>query len=291
MNDVTIVAGLGHARTALVQARTDLERLLVRDHARALQEAAGIIKRRDIQTEASILVQDAERAIAKANPPAPPGRGKTVTRDNGITPEVTRQIRSAHAKLTDDEYDERVQAARDSQEPLTRKALRNPAANLSLLYTGAIEWYTPAEYIDAARAVMGGIDLDPASSAVANETVKAARYFTAEDDGLAQEWAGRVWLNPPYKMPLIRDFVLKLFDSQGVTEAVLLTNNATDTKWWHHAAVRSAANCFTAGRINFYNQAGGSNGPTNGQCFFYAGPNALAFHREFGRFGWMPLMA
>jgi hypothetical protein len=30
------------------------------------------------------------------------------------------------------------------------------------------------------------------------ETVRAAAYFTKEDDGLTKEWNGNVWLNPPY---------------------------------------------------------------------------------------------
>ena len=56
---------------------------------------------------------------------------------------------------------------------------------------------TPPEYIEAARRVLGTIDLDPASSALFNELTKAKRFFTKEDDGLAQDWSGTVLLNPP----------------------------------------------------------------------------------------------
>ena len=42
---------------------------------------------------------------------------------------------------------------------------------------------------------MGGIDLDPASSAEAQKTIKAKKFFSAADDGLGKKWRGRVWLN------------------------------------------------------------------------------------------------
>src|SRR6266567_8413556 len=69
------------------------------------------------------------------------------------------------------------------------------------------EWFTPVEIIEAVRDVLGTIDLDPASCDEAQETVQATRYFTAENDGLKQEWAGRVWLNPPFSHPLNIHFV------------------------------------------------------------------------------------
>lgn len=59
------------------------------------------------------------------------------------------------------------------------------------------EHYTPPEYIEAAREVMGGIDLDPATSFAANQTVRAKHWWQKEDDGLGRTWHGRVWLNPP----------------------------------------------------------------------------------------------
>jgi hypothetical protein len=66
------------------------------------------------------------------------------------------------------------------------------------------EWYTPREYVEAAREVMGGIDLDPASCAEANAIVKATRYYAEQDDGLTQPWVGRVFVNPPGG--LVREF-------------------------------------------------------------------------------------
>src|SRR2546427_12378186 len=60
------------------------------------------------------------------------------------------------------------------------------------------EWYTPSKYIEAAREVMGSIDLDPASCELANRSVKASRYYTKEDNGLMHPWWGNVWLNPPF---------------------------------------------------------------------------------------------
>jgi len=61
-----------------------------------------------------------------------------------------------------------------------------------------VEHYTPTWIVDSARAVMGGIDLDPASTSLVNDAhVHATRFYCEADDGLAHPWAGRVFLNPP----------------------------------------------------------------------------------------------
>ena len=67
-----------------------------------------------------------------------------------------------------------------------------------IVASGENEWYTPEKYVEAARKVLGKIDLDPASSKPANKIIKATKFYTLADDGLKQPWNGRLWLNPPY---------------------------------------------------------------------------------------------
>ena len=96
--------------------------------------------------------------------------------------------------------------------------------------TGDSEWFTPANMITLARKVLGGIDLDPASTAAANRVVKAAQFYTATEDGLTLPWRGRVWMNPPYAHPAIEQFTSKLVESArsgSVPAAMILVNNAT----------------------------------------------------------------
>lgn len=156
--------------------------------------------------------------------------------------------------------------------------------------TGDNEWYTPAEYVEKARAVLGEIDVDPASSEFAQNVIQAGRYFTRKDDGLLKEWPGRVWLNPPYAQPDISNFVYKLIseiESGRTTSAILLTHNYTDTDWFHRAESRAALICFTKGRIAFVNDIGEKAAPTQGQAFFYYGNDGETFYRTFGEVGFI----
>ena len=59
------------------------------------------------------------------------------------------------------------------------------------------EHYTPPEWVERVRTVLGGIDLDPCSCAAAQKIVKAATYYTIDDNGLTKPWRGRVFINPP----------------------------------------------------------------------------------------------
>jgi phage N-6-adenine-methyltransferase len=149
------------------------------------------------------------------------------------------------------------------------------------------EWYTPAEYLEAARAVMGGIDLDPATCAAAQEVVQARAFFTKEDDGLAQEWRGRIWLNPPYSAALTPRFVDKLcteYDVGRIDEAIVLVNNATDTAWFHNLLGRFPA-CFLRKRVPFWRPGHKGGGARQGQVIFYLGPNTGKFWTVFSPLG------
>lgn len=161
----------------------------------------------------------------------------------------------------------------------------------SLMSSASHEWYTPVEYLDAVRAVLGDIDLDPASSTLANERVGARRYFTRADDGLTHDWPGRVFLNPPYGRDDGADsnqerWSHRLIDQyrRGITSAAVLLVNATPSnKWW--APLWDFPICFTERRVRFWGPDGEQSSPTHSNAFVYLGADVDAFDRVFSRFG------
>jgi len=167
-----------------------------------------------------------------------------------------------------------------------RRGLSTPHVSFN---SGNNEWYTPSEYIEAARAVMGAIDLDPASSTIANSIVKAERYYTIEDDGCSLEWYGRVWLNPPYATDLVTAFANKLvaeLAAGNVTEAIVLVNNATETAWFNTMIREARAVVFPKGRVKFWKDSGEVGAPLQGQAILYFGDSLSGFLQIFQTFGW-----
>lgn len=162
----------------------------------------------------------------------------------------------------------------------TRQALHSSAT---------VEWYTPSQYIEAARAVMGSIDLDPASCDTANKIVKAALYFDVQTNGLDKTWSGNVFMNPPYGRGGQALWSKKMIDqyvAKNVTQGIMLLNAATDTKWFQQLWQYTI--CFVNERIRFVSEDGvQKHSPTHGNVFVYLGPDAgkQRFISEFKKFG------
>jgi phage N-6-adenine-methyltransferase len=109
------------------------------------------------------------------------------------------------------------------------------------------DWATPDDYFQEVVDAFGPFDIDVCADC---DNAKAPVYFTKDQDGLAQQWEGRCWMNPPYGRE-IGAWMQKAYESalNGAFVACLVPAR-TDTAWWHNFAMRGEIT-FIRGRLKF----------------------------------------
>lgn len=294
------------ARKALAVARTTDEVKNIRDKAEAMRAYAQQAKDKQLEIDAAEIRIRAERRLGEllkeqketvglATGGQPYQKKSTGTDEEPVgiptlaDAGIDKKLSARAQKMADipvDQFEERLAERREQAIATVGDSfLDKPHVTHN---SGENEWYTPVEFIHAAHEVLGDIDLDPCSSARANEVINASRYFTIDDDGLSCKWEGRVWMNPPYSSSFVEPFTRKLaehYKAGDVTEAIVLVNNATETAWFQSLASKSAALCFPAGRIKYWGPNREINQPLQGQAMFYLGKQTSKFETIFRRFG------
>jgi len=272
------------------QLRTSDPEIRLIDHfpgGRSLEKAA--IKRFSAETAGGEWLKFSESLLKKVT--------AYIKRESSRENESKKELAKA-AGLSHDTIAKAKKIAAEATDEV-KAALRSGETSINAEYkkltvhvgnnSGQNEWYTPPAYIEAARAVLGEIDCDPASSEIANRTVGAKAFFTAETDGLKQTWGKRVWMNPPYAQPLVANFADAITDKYAageVSAACVLVNNATETGWFQKMLEGASSVCLLSGRVKFIDPTGKPSGaPLQGQAVLYFGEDGQRFASEFSKLG------
>jgi ParB family chromosome partitioning protein len=149
-----------------------------------------------------------------------------------------------------------------------------------------VEYYTPSWIVEAAREVMGSIDLDPASSAEANKIVKAKEYYSTK--GLFYVWSGNLWLNHPFNKKenkLWIDRLIHYYEITWVKQACCIAYASTSEKWFQ--PLMNYPQCYFNKRVNYIDGLTGLvvKGVTKGSVVTYLGPNVEKFNQVFSQYG------
>ena len=287
----------------------------IRDKAEAMRAYAHQAKNRQMEIDATEIRIRAERRLGELIRQQKDTVGLAQGKRTDLVPERNQVDRptlsdagiskklSSHAQkvaaIPEDEFEDIVDDWRGSLHEANQRVTTNILAAADKAQnrphvsnnSGNNEWYTPEEYIEAARLTMGGIDVDPASNDLAQKTVKAKIYYTAETNGLDKEWKGNVWMNPPYSGNLIGEFCDKLLaeiESGNVTQAIVLVNNATEAQWFRSLVDKALLVAFTRRRVRFIDQDGNPSGaPLQGQAIIYIGKNEDKFLEAFSPYCWI----
>jgi hypothetical protein len=156
------------------------------------------------------------------------------------------------------------------------------------------EWYTPPEYVEMAREVLGGIDLDPASNELAQSWIQAKKYFTKDDEGLvASDWYAwnegpiTVWCNPPYGRDVFEWLTTAIRGYQdGDIKSAMLLLNRTGATWYKSCIKEVTAICEVHKRIAFLDENGDrQSSPRYYNDFLYLGEDVEKFIEVFSAIG------
>jgi hypothetical protein len=132
----------------------------------------------------------------------------------------------------------------------------------------SIVWLTPPAVLHA----LGPFDLDPCAVSPPRPWSTAGAHFTVEDDGLAREWFGRVWLNPPYSEPVMSQFMQRLADHDRGTALVFARTETA--AFFRNIWRRASGLLFLEGRLHFH-RPDGTRAPANSGA-----PSVLAAYGE-----------
>lgn len=147
------------------------------------------------------------------------------------------------------------------------------------------QWFTPPDYVEAARTVLGAIDFDPASCEEANAVVQALCYATTGGEQW-QDWPRymSILINPPggvkkgrcirenESWPAIFWDALTQYRAQGFLthaifiafslEALAVTQRYSTPMMWFPFCVPSK-------RIKFVSPSGKKNSPSHANAIVY----------------------
>lgn len=177
------------------------------------------------------------------------GKVLDVVRHGALAPpESERQARELVPLLgRPDELRQAWREASTDEEPTALKIRDIVGARMGVHYSSETDsWSTPSDLFATLHSEFG-FTLDVCAN---HENAKCPRYFTVDDDGLAQEWNGVCWMNPPYGSE-IGSWVRKAWESaqQGAT-VVCLVPARVDTGWWWDYC-RFGEVRFLRGRLRF----------------------------------------
>ena len=121
-----ISANLAIAKERLLDTKTDIERMEIRDFARKTYNIAVAAELNEIAVEAANLIQFTERKIVEANPPEQGKRNDKnfLPQEKEVSDNQIWKMRAAHTDISDSEFEDLQQGAIDSGEPLTRSKLQ-----------------------------------------------------------------------------------------------------------------------------------------------------------------------